>query len=78
MDGVYLSMAQFMVTVPDQEASLFAQMLKERSYAYAVETEDDYEIPEWQKEEVRKSVAETKQGKGIPWEEVKGKLFRER
>lgn len=69
-------MTQFTVTVPDQEASLFAQMLKERSYAYAVETEDDYEIPEWHKEAVRKSVAETRQGEGIPWEEVKAKLFQ--
>lgn len=69
-------MTQFTVTVPDQEASLFAQLLKERSYAYAVETDGDFEIPEWQKEAVRKSVAETNQGEGIPWAEVKARLFR--
>lgn len=71
-------MTQFTVTVPDQEASLFAQMLKERSYAYAVETEDDYEIPEWQKEAVRKSIRETKPEEYKSWEEVKQKLFRPR
>ena len=69
-------MSEFTITVPDQDVPLFKQWVEERGFEYRASNEDDYEIPEWQKEEVRKSIRETKQGEGTPWEEVKARLFR--
>ena len=74
-----LGMNQVTVQIADQDMPLFKQWAEEHGCEYSVDSEtEDYEIPEWQKEEVLGILDESKPEDFVSLEEAKAYLFRRR
>lgn len=69
-------MKQIAVTIPDNKESLFIELLKSISFVKGIETIEDFEIPEEQKQIVRKRIkdSETDPSRLLNWDEVKHKI----
>lgn len=69
-------MKQIAVTIPDNKESLFIELLKSISFVKGIETIEDFEIPEEQKQIVRQRIeaSETDPSRLLNWDEVKHKI----
>lgn len=69
-------MKQITVTIPDNKESLFVELLKSISFVKEIETIEDFEIPEEQKQIVRRrtKASETDPSRLLNWDEVKHKI----
>jgi hypothetical protein len=69
-------MKQIAVTIPDNKESLFIELLNSISFVKGIETMEDFEIPEEQKEIVRQRIkaSETDPSRLLNWDEVKHKI----
>jgi hypothetical protein len=69
-------MKQIAVTIPDNKESLFIELLKSISFVKGIETIEDFEIPEEQKQIVRQRIkaSETDPSRLLKWDEVKRKI----
>lgn len=64
-------MAQITLNIPDNKLAFFLEVFEQ----FGLEIRDDTPvIPEWQKEEVRIRIKETKLEDYIPWDEAKAQL----
>ena len=70
------TMKQIAVTIPDNKESLFIELMKSISFVKEIETIEDFEIPEEQKQIVRKRIkaSETEPSRLLKWDEVKNKI----
>jgi hypothetical protein len=66
-------MKQIAVTIPDNKESLFIELLKSISFVQGIETIEDFEIPEEQKQIVRQRIkaSEADPSRLLNWDEVK-------
>lgn len=64
-------MARIVVNVPEEKLSEFNQAMNKMGFQ---PKEEDFVVPEWHKEIVRKRIRNTKEEDYIPWEEVKKEL----
>lgn len=64
-------MARVVINVPDEKLSEFKEVMAAMGFRA---TEQDFIVPEWQKELVRERIRNEKEEDFIPWEEVKRKL----
>lgn len=69
-------MKQIAVTIPDNKESLFIELLKNITFVKGIETIEDFEIPEEQKQIVRQRIkaSETDPSRRLNWDEVKHKI----
>ncbi|MBW8324865.1 MAG: addiction module protein [Prolixibacteraceae bacterium] len=69
-------MKQITVTIPDNKESLFVELLKSISFVKGIETIEDFEIPEEQKQIVRRrtKASEADPSRLLNWDEVKHKI----
>ncbi len=69
-------MKQITVTIPDNKESLFVELLKSISFVKEIETIEDFEIPEEQKQIVRRrtKASEVDPSRLLNWDEVKHKI----
>ena len=69
-------MKQITVTIPDNKESLFIELLKSISFVKGIETIEDFEIQEEQKQIVRQRIkaSEIDPSRLLNWDEVKHKI----
>ena len=69
-------MKQITVIIPDNKESLFVELLKSISFVKGIETIEDFEIPEEQKQIVRRrtKASEADPSRLLNWDEVKHKI----
>lgn len=64
--------------VPDNQVEEVTKFAEERHFELFVEDDADFEIPEWQKDEVRRRLKEAKNdpSKRISWEDAEKMLLK--
>lgn len=63
-------MARIVINVPEEKLAEFNQAMNKMGFQ---PKEEDFVVPEWHKEIVRKSIRNTKEEDYIPFEEIKKK-----